>query len=491
MKHSKYQIAVFNEVVTTPNNIAVKAGPGSGKTTTIVEAAKIIPYNKTAVFVAFQKSLVDELQTKLPQTIDCSTIHSIGMKALYNHFPGTVRMIKDQKHINFLLPLTEDILEVKKKWSTIYTVDKLIKLCRATMSKPNREQVNNVIVNYALDADDDHIRLAIKAMEAMYEYNLNPDAYGLDVDFQDMIEMPVLNPKIRMPQYDFVFVDEVQDLSALDHLFIKRLVKPIGGRIIGVGDPKQSIYGFRGSDPRSFDKFAQEPNTTILPLSISYRCAKGIVEKARQVYDDIECYEHNQQGIVREGRVDEIQEGDMVLCRNTRPLIDVFLQLIDANKKAYVVGKDMEKGLLDILDNCTGSCPTQESYVILDKLYEKLLGSLKAKGISSPQKHPKAIVFEEKLDILKLLFRRFDTVNEVIDFVEQVFNDENRQGVQLMTIHKSKGLENEIVFVIERYEGKRLIPSQYAVTKDQKTQETNLRFVAYTRAKNELVLLNL
>ncbi len=44
------------------------------------------------------------------------------------------------------------------------------------------------------------------------------------------------------------------------------------------------------------------------------------------------------------------------------------------------------------------------------------------------------------------------------------------------------------MFVIESYEGKKLIPSQYAVTQDQLVQEQNLKFVAYTRAKKVLTL---
>jgi superfamily I DNA/RNA helicase len=228
-----------------------------------------------------------------------------------------------------------------------------------------------------------------------------------------------------------------------------------------------------------------------LPLSISYRCAKNIVKEAKTVYDDIEEFDKNEDGIVRRGCVDEIREGDFVLCRNTRPLIDVFFKLIDQNKKAYVVGKDMEKGLLAMLSGFDSYDTTGDAMEKINELKEKLVLELKTKGISKPEKHPKYQILNEKVSILKLLFNKFTNIGEVEQFIEQVFNDEDREGVRLMTGHRSKGLERDRVFIIETFEGNKLVPSSFAVTKDQKIQESNLQFVMITRAKRELVYLYL
>lgn len=493
MKYSNYQQDVFKAVITTPANIAVKATAGSGKTTTIVEAAKLIPYGKSAIFAAFNKETVKQLALRLPEGVDCATLHSIGMSAIRAHyFPGKVIM-KEKKQLDHIIPLYENIeISNKEKWTSIYLIDRLLSLCRATMTIPTKEAFEKLATNYALDVSDVQVEKGVQALKNLYTFNDNQDRFNMIIDFQDMIEMCVRSEKIRLPQYDFVFVDEIQDLSALDHLFIKKLRKVVGGRIIGVGDPRQSIYGFRGSHPYSFDKFTEEANTTILPLSISYRCDKAIVAEARKIYTDIEPYVENQEGLVTmEGSLGDIREGDFVLCRNTRPLIEVFFTLIDRNIKAYVVGSEMEKGLKNLLSSCE---PTEDSELALGKvkaIYEKLLASLKLKGATNPSYHPKAVSFKEKLDILKLLFSRFNTVLEVEKFIETVFDDKEREGVRLMTIHKSKGMENGRVFVIDSFDGKQLIPSPYAVTRDQKIQERNLSFVAVTRAKNELIKLSL
>lgn len=651
MKFSKYQQDIFRSVITTKSNIAVNATAGAGKSTTLVEAAKLIPYGKSSIFVAFGKSIVEELKTKLPSTTECSTMHSIGFKAIVNYYYLGKVILKENKQIGFIMPYFEQ-KNNRERWGAIYAVDKLITLARATMAKVSKEGMEQVINNYALDIEEDQIEKAVQILEDIYKYNDSAFRTNIEIDFQDMVSMSVRNEKMRLPQYDYVFVDEVQDLSSLDHLFISKLKKPITGRMIGVGDPHQcqpkwtrvtmangftkdiseikkgdkilqygrkgqvsiqtkggraiyteqtvletnkrkvnekliqirlingdrsiyttnhkiiltnkkrswvnkieaqdvlqsmckgldqmitvqlgnenweneirgiesielldykgyvyslkvsgnetyiadyivtsnSIYGFRGSAPDSFDKFANQTNTITLPLSISYRCSKAIVREAKKLYDDIEPYIENQEGVVRNGTVNEIQEGNFVLCRNTRPLIDVFFQLLDQGKKAYVVGKEMEKGLLSLLSSCDPSDEREVALGKLDALKEKVLLNLKSKGVTNPQNHPKIEILSEKLDILCVLFNKFANTYEVEQFIKTVFDDENRRGVKLMTIHKSKGMECDTVFIIETYGGKKLIPSSYAVTKAQLIQERNLQFVSISRAKKELVYLNL
>jgi DNA helicase-2/ATP-dependent DNA helicase PcrA len=488
-KPSKYQQAIFTALITTGRSLAVEAGPGSGKTSTIVEAAKLLPYGKKAVFVAFNKSIVLELKKRLPPTVMCHTMHHIGSKAIFAAYGGE-KKINPSKQITFIEPYFEKD-HPRKKWPAIYAVDKIMQLARATMTTVGRKEIEELCGNYALDYTTDQLSISIKALRKLYNYNDDPDKWDITIDFQDMIEMCVRNREIIMPQFDYVFIDEAQDLSKLDQIFINRLVKPVTGRKIVVGDPKQSIYGFRGSDPNSFQSFVNEKNTIQLPLSISYRCAKSIVREAKQVYNDIEEHAENQEGIVRKGDPSEIEEGDMVLCRNTRPLIHVFLELVKVGKKAYVVGKDMEKGLLGVLAPFDSEALTSDVKEKLGVSLEQLKAELISRGILKPENHSKYAALQEKIAIVKLIFGNFNTVGEVERFIETVFDDEDRDGVALMTIHRSKGLENDRVFIIESFEGNTLIPSPYAVTSDQLKQEKNLKFVAITRAKKELVKLTL
>ena len=73
-------------------------------------------------------------------------------------------------------------------------------------------------------------------------------------------------------------MDENQDLSPVNHEMIRRLVGD--RRLIGVGDPNQNIYGFRGAQSNGMGKAVVEYKMTEMDLSISFRCPEAIVRNA-------------------------------------------------------------------------------------------------------------------------------------------------------------------------------------------------------------------
>ena len=79
IKPTKEQDRVFQFTKKRPENILIKAYAGAGKTTTIVEAVKLIPVNKEIMFLAFNKHIQVELKTKLPEHVRCYT-----QTAVYN-----------------------------------------------------------------------------------------------------------------------------------------------------------------------------------------------------------------------------------------------------------------------------------------------------------------------------------------------------------------------------------------------------------------------
>jgi len=378
----------------------------------------------------------------------------------------------------------------KEKWSKIYETDNIVRKIRATMTEPNEKAIVAMCGNFNIYPDNQIVNASITTVLTLQEYNSDNDKNRIEVDFQDMIELCVKNKEIRVPQYDYVFIDEAQDCSRLDQLFIERLLKQ-RGRLITVGDNRQAIYSFRGADIRSFEYFANRPNTIKLPLTVSYRCSKKIVEHAKNVYPEIEPWEQSEEGIVRMGKIDEVRNGDMVLCRNVRPLVEVFFMLLDLGKKATIVGKDLEKGLLTVLNDVDSNIQTTQLPDILKNKLQKKGNDLVRVGYGNFESHPKYVSLQEKIEVILTIARQCETIRETEQMIENIFHDQSVAPIKLMTIHKAKGLECNRVFVIEKFEGKKLIPSQYAITKDQLTQEQNLKFVAYTRAKKELVKVNL
>ena len=94
-KPSIYQEAIFDFIQNGTGNCVIDAVAGSGKTSTIVKALKMIPSDKKVIFVAFNKSIVNELISRVPKNVEVKTMHSFGFGAVrYNM--GNVQMKEDK-----------------------------------------------------------------------------------------------------------------------------------------------------------------------------------------------------------------------------------------------------------------------------------------------------------------------------------------------------------------------------------------------------------
>lgn len=78
----KYKQAIVDCYRNTNKNIFVSATAGSGKTFTLCQLAKITPPIKSLIFLAFNKSIAEELAQRLPRTVKSSTLHSCALSSL-------------------------------------------------------------------------------------------------------------------------------------------------------------------------------------------------------------------------------------------------------------------------------------------------------------------------------------------------------------------------------------------------------------------------
>ena len=103
------------------------------------------------------------------------------------------------------------------------------------------------------------------------------------------------------------------------------------GNLIAVGDDAQAIYGFRGADSTSLDTIIDTFNAEQLPLDTTYRCPKSIVEIAQQYVPEINCPPTAPEGTVTvhdKFDLDQFENEDLVICRNTAPLITSAYRMI-------------------------------------------------------------------------------------------------------------------------------------------------------------------
>lgn len=490
MQYSKYQGHIFDAVLNTNSNIAISATAGSGKTTTIVEAAKRLskkyPY-KTILFNAFNNAIVDELKVRLGDQIACSTIHSIGMRSLIQHFKTNLK-VNNYKTFKFADSVLHNH-KFKKNQKDVYkfTLVDIIDLMRMTLVDIEESAIDELCNRFDITITNGEIDHSIALLNHLDQYNKKLNRSNNFIDFTDMIYIPATNDSIKMKQYDIVFVDESQDINKAQHLFLDKLIKP-GGRIISVGDRAQAIYGFAGADVNSFEIFEKRENTISLPLSVCYRCAKSIVKNAQQVNNQIEAFEGQIEGEVRYGKVDEITKNDMVICRNTRPLVSLYFELLDADKKSYIKGRDIETGLI-ALYNKVKDLDKYEAKAKLKDMLSFIENDLAQKRVKKPREHTKYLNFREKMRILEIISDKVQYMFEMEKQIHELFKDKV-DAIQLSTIHKAKGREADRVFYIETFNGEKLIPSKYATQPWEIEQENNILFVALSRAKKSLIYLN-
>ena len=499
IEYSRYQLNIFKAVETRKENIAINAVAGSGKTTTIVSACKRLRLNEHDVkFLAFNKLIADELKTKLKGYADVSTLHAFGfevLKSIYNH-PQYKQYIKvdSWKYIKYvkdnifsLSSLISNDTPQAKVYGFCFNVQRLFDLARVNL-------IQHGEVKKLRDLCDEHNIVTLYDEVSVCNILL-ADAYtmqrNLIIDYVDMIVLPLFHKK-HIPTFKYVFIDECQDLNTAQRELMLCAAK--GGRFIAVGDRNQAINGFAGADCNSFDKIANIPNTIELPLSVNYRCGKNMVELAKEIVPHIEAHKDAIKGVIT--RVDSItcdlfRPNDMVLCRTSAPLVALCMKLIEKGITAVVKGKDIAQGLKNLVENANSDNIT-EVLEYLEAEKEKMIALIRSErkcSVEDAKNASKYINLEDRCKCIEniCLYSIRDT-KHLKSYIDKMFTDDRvENAVMLSTAHKSKGLEADRVLII--------LPSKLPLTWKgqldwQLVQENNLKYVAITRAKKELVFVD-
>lgn len=487
---SKYQQGIFDFIQHGNGNAVINALAGSGKTSTIVNAVKLIPSTCNALFIAFNKEIVKELEKKLAgvKNVQVKTLHSLGLLMIRRNL-GTNIEIDEYKYRTFIKKnikqlSSADFDKMTTKLMQQYT-DNVIQLC--DLGRYNLAQCEKDLLQVSARHDipiiDDECNAVLNVMKWGRENTTS-------IDFTDMVWLPyelTLNP-IGL-QYDYIFIDECQDLNAAQRELFLRCFRR-GTRFIAVGDKKQAIYSFAGADAESFAKLQNLPNTTTLPLPISYRCPKKVVNLANQFVDTMECREGAPDGeIVHNVSIKDIHDGDMVLCRTKMPLIKLYMRYLRMGVKSYVRGQDIGLNLLRMVDKTEQivlNVSLQKDGVfarLYDDLFEERNRLMIKRGMDLEDATLSNQIMNkyDSIKALEILAEGLTSARDLHDRIENVFA-ESADGVCLSTIHKAKGLEANNVYIL----CKTLMPSRLTTQDWEKEQEQNLMYVAYTRAKYKL-----
>lgn len=477
----------------------LEAVAGSGKTTTLVEMCRSIDPSFNVVFTAFNKRIASDIQDKLSyadvgRNVKAATFHSLGL--------GAWRRYAWQSEVdtNRSYKIMDELSVPERQRHFVRAALSLAKQhCFGIVCNVNDQSAWDGLVSHfdleeklfseedAADVDiskrlDQALRWTIKALQHSI------DTHEQFVDFDDMLYAPLVHDA-PFYQNEWVLIDEAQDTNTARRLMAERMLAN-GGRLIAVGDRHQAIYGFTGADANALDLISERFDCIRLPLTVSWRCARSIVEYAQQYVSHIEAAPDALEGLVKHEGYDEFQQRelkptDAILCRNTRPLVDLALGYLRRDIPCAVEGRDIGADLNRLATKWrtvrdVGQLRTQLEHHLDREVARYLKRGQRGRALLVEDKVASLLAIMETLD-------PFDPVSKLTTKINTMFQDTegNRRPVlTLSTVHKAKGREWDRVFL---YGKNRFMPSRYAEQEWEIQQENNIIYVAITRAKRELV----
>lgn len=497
---SPEQQAIFNwfRYSTVPDDdgsvvskhLVVSARAGSGKTTTILQAITYAP-ESNILLAAFNKDIATVLQNRLtnPNAV-AKTLHALGFAAVMRNWRGVrvdnaraIRLAEAVCGKQTPEPVIRLVANLHTKGREIAphakTVGDLTELAIRFECEPD--------ASWAVEGFD-LVFVETKALEAM-ELAAKAPSMGV-IDFSDMIYLPLRNGWLT-PQYNLVVVDEAQDMTTAQ---LEMAQKVCRGRICVVGDPFQAIYGFRGADSDSLARLKAELGAAELTLTTTYRCGKSIVAMAAAIVADFRAGDDNPEGMVRSISAEKLtleacegtsaEDGDFILSRVNAPLVSVAMKLLRDGKRAKIAGRDIGQNLVNLIRKlATGNARNSVPALIdrigawRDKEQARLLPQLnRASTRSAAESKMSAIA--DQAETLTNIAEGATSVTEVTNRINDLFTDIAARGtIVCSSVHKAKGLERNRVFLIEK------------TFRGGNREEENIRYVAITRAKTELILV--
>lgn len=495
IQFSKQQLDFLNWAEKGHGSCILIAVAGAGKSTTIVEAAKRMPGN--CALMAYNKSAGKELQAKLDEKkipwhkATAGTAHSFGFSAYRKSF--TRVRVDGDKVLKLIEPYAERDEIIAKFESKI----------KMLVSQAKQRAIGvfgsilddklwfDIIEHFDMaDADEgshlDPLWLIDQARQFLLRSNKQTDV----IDFDDMIYLPLLL-RLRFFRYDNVIMDEAQDTNPARRALMAAMLKP-GGRAMAVGDPCQAIYGFTGADNNSLDLIKEAFSAKEMPLTVSYRCPKAVVAFSQAWVSHIQAHPDAPAGKVSQSNEEEffkrdLGEGSAVLCRLTKPLVQLAFSLIRKKIACKVEGRDIGQQI----KNLALRWKVQNTEALAHRLNDYL--ERETTKLLAKKQEAKLALVEDTVKTIQVIIEQCNLekkyrVDDVIRYIDDLFQDDVKGVLTLSTIHKAKGREWETVYWLNR---QGTCPSPWARQQWQKDQEDNLCYVAATRAKNELVELTI
>lgn len=445
MKLTQEQTNIINSKY---NFILIKALAGTGKTTTLKYYAEKY-FTKKTLYLVFNKDMRKISKMKFPGNTTVHTVNSFAYHYLKDFIKS--KNIIDNLNSSHIMQYIADIgkLYEQNKYMAIEKANKIIDAYNIFVNS-DTENLNNEYMLYAKELYNTLIQ------------NNVIDHSGLLKYFNDNFDFSQLD-------YEVILVDEVQDLNPI-MLSILKKINP--ENLVMVGDPNQSIYGFR-NNINIFEMEEFKHNFKEYKLTKSFRFGKEISDKVNDFY---KYYMHKDLELEYNESIDsKIVDKELIgpyctyITRTNAHLFDIALEYA---LRGYNVAIPFNwEELKELLE---------------DMVYFKLGMNTKVRNKLISQYHD----FDNlkrlnksgndiELGYLIKIIEKYDIVIlEYLKVLENRLSSPKRADITFVTAHKSKGLEFLYVSLGSDFN-----------TKNR--EEFNLIYVSMTRAIKELNIKNL
>ena len=287
--NSKQKEAIIN----TDGPMLILAGAGSGKTKVLttkiaylIEEKGIDPNNILAI--TFTNKAANEMKERVKNmldidinTIQISTFHSFGLSIIKKHyeklgFKSNFTIIDSDDSLSTVKRILKD-MNLDPKFFNPKTIRNKISSAKNELMNP--EELDKFTNN---EIDEVTVKVYIEYQKKLKTNN--------SLDFDDLLMLPIIlfneNKEVLkyyQERFKYILIDEYQDTNQVQYILTKMLSAK-HKNICVVGDPDQSIYGFRGSNYKNILNFEKDyKDTKVILLEQNYRSTKNILSAANDI----------------------------------------------------------------------------------------------------------------------------------------------------------------------------------------------------------------
>ncbi len=513
----------------TRGPLLITAGPGSGKTRVLTHriAHLITEYGippERCLAITFTRRAAEEmrdrLETLLPRQYDrvpVMTFHSLGLRILDENrvaagLPRGFRVGSDAERQALLMDRLN--MSGRKARTTLREISGL-----------KRQRLD------ASTGSD--VSQAYSLLEREREF------HGV-LDYDDLMILPLellqKDPRLTAvyrQRYEWVSVDEYQDIDELQYGLLSQLV-PKDGNICAIGDPDQAIYAFRGADVGFFLRFERDfPGAQRIQLRVNYRSGRSIVSAATQMIEpstlvedrDVRALLEDTGKVVIHQAATDKAEAESVVHNIEQMMGGLSFFSFDSDRTDGAVENEYTfsdfavlyrtEAQADVLEEAflrSGMPFQRHGHKCLSDLpsVQTLLKTMTAteghETVTDRLREAEAQIrlsdhkgadddFDSVMERLRVLAQRCE--NRWQQFLSEIHLaqeidvwDERADRCSLLTLHAAKGLEFRVVFVVGCEDGVLPLKWRDEISEAEMAEERRLFYVGMTRARERLFLMH-